>query len=238
MLAAFAVRTSIQETSLKKDISARRAHAFRHGWRILATAATTLVALSAHAQTTAPPDKESSITLYGGYRGGGTLTDENTGTSMNVHSDPSYALAVDIGVDRQTQIQLFYGHQETALTSEIFAPTVNNFELSIDYFHLGGTYFFEEVGTGVYVVAGIGATYARPDRDDLNSETFLSASIGVGYMLPLGKHVGLRFEARGYGTLINNESSLFCGNNAGCIATFQGDALYQGEALAGLSIRF
>src|SRR4026209_576330 len=96
-------------------------------------AATTLVACSAYAQTTAPPKKESSITLYGGYRGGGTLTDQNTGMSMNVHSDPSYALAVDIGVDHQTQIQLFYSHQETVLTSEIFAPTVNNFGLSLDY---------------------------------------------------------------------------------------------------------
>jgi hypothetical protein len=223
---------------VKKGISARRAHAIRQGWRILAMAAATFVACPAHAQTTALPNKESAITLYGGYRGGGTLTDETTGKSMNVHSDPSYALAVDIGVDRQTQIQLFYSHQETALTSEIFAPAVNNFELSLEYFHVGGSYFFEQVGTGAYVVAGIGATHARPDRDDLNSETFLSASIRMGYMLPLGKHVGLRFEARGYGTLINNESTLFCGNNTGCIATFKGDALYQGEALAGLSIRF
>ncbi|HKQ22987.1 MAG TPA: hypothetical protein VJT81_00915 [Burkholderiales bacterium] len=223
---------------MKKVIAARRAHVFRYGWRILAMAATAFVAWPTHAQTEVLPDKESSITVYGGYRGGGTLTDENTGMSMSVHSDASYALAVDIGVDHQTQIQLFYGHQDTVLSSAIFAPTVNNFELSLDYFHVGGSYFFEQVGTGVYVVAGIGATYARPDRDDLNSETFLSANIGMGYMLPLGKHVGLRFEARGYGTLINNESTLFCGNNTGCIATFKGDALYQGEALAGLSIRF
>ncbi len=88
------------------------------------------------------------------------------------------------------------------------------------------------------MVAGIGATHARPERGDLNSETFLSGSIAVGYMLPLGKHVGLRFEARGYGTLIDNESSLFCGDNVGCVVTINGDGLFQGEALAGLSIRF
>jgi hypothetical protein len=57
-------------------------------------------------------------------------------------------------------------------------------------------------------------------------------------MVPLGKHVGLRFEVRGYGTLINNDSALFCSDNVGCVATINGDALYQGEALAGLSIRF
>ena len=76
------------------------------------------------------------------------------------------------------------------------------------------------------------------ESGDLNSETFLSGNLGVGYMLPLGKPVGLRFEARGYGTLINNNSSMFCGSNAGCVVSIKGNAMYQGEALAGLSIRF
>ena len=182
--------------------------------------------------------KESSVTLYGGYRSGGSLSDANTGSTVNVRDDSSYALAVDIGLDRQTQVQLFYSHQQSALSSEIFAPTANNFGLDIDYYHIGGTYFMRKVGAGGYVVGGIGATHARPDRDDLNSETFLSANLGMGYMLPLGKYAGLRFEARGYGILVNNESSLFCSDNAGCVVAIKGDAMYQGEALAGLSIRF
>jgi len=191
-----------------------------------------------HAQTAAPLKKESSVTLYGGYRSGGTLTDESTGSSVSVINDASYALAVDIGLDRQTQAQLFYSHQKTALSTQSFAPTLNNEGLTIDYYHVGGTYFFEEVGTGGYVAGGFGATHVSPDRGDLNSETFLSGNIGMGYMVPLGKHVGLRFEVRGYGTLINNDSALFCSDNVGCVATINGDALYQGEALAGLSIRF
>ncbi len=103
---------------------------------------------------------------------------------------------------------------------------------------MGGTYFFDEVGRGGYVVGGIGATTARPDRDGLNSETFLSGNLGIGYLHPLGKHVGLRVEARGYGILINNNSSLFCGNATGCVAAIKGDALYQGEVLIGVSVRF
>ncbi len=103
---------------------------------------------------------------------------------------------------------------------------------------MGGTFFMQEVAPGDYVVGGIGATHVSPDRDDLNSETFLSANIGMGYMLPLGKHVGLRFEARGYGTLLDNDSTVFCGDNVGCLVTINGDAMYQGEVLAGFSIRF
>jgi len=212
--------------------------ALQNGWRLLAVAAAMSVASSLHAQTAPPEKKESSVTLYGGYRSGGSLTDANTGSSVNVRNDSSYALAVDIGLDRQTQVQLFYSHQQSALSSGTFAPTVNDFGLAIDYYHAGGTYFFEEVGAGGYVMAGFGATHMSPDRGDLNSETFLSGHIGMGFMLPLGKHVGLRFEARGYGTLVNNESSLFCSDNAGCVVAIKGDAMYQGEALAGLSIRF
>ncbi len=223
---------------MKKDIWTRRAHALQFGWRLLAVAAAMSVACSLHAQTAAPQKKESSVTLYGGYRWGGSLTDENTESSVSVRNDVSYAIAVDIGLDRQTQVQLFYSQQHSALSSESFAPTLNNEGLAIDYYHVGGTYFFEEVGAGGYVMAGFGATHMRPDRGDLNSETFLSGHIGAGFMIPLGKHVGLRFEARGYGTLINNDSAMFCSDNGGCVVAIKGDAMYQGEALAGLSIRF
>lgn len=223
---------------MKKGIWTRRAHALQFGWRLLAVAAAMAVACSVHAQTVAPLKKESNVTLFGGYRWGGSLTDENTETTLDVGDTESYALAVDIGIDRRTQVQLFYSRQETGLSSGTFSPTVDNFGLTIEYYHIGGTVFMHEVGAGYYVVVGFGATHARPDRDDLNAETFVSANLGIGYMLPLGKHAGLRFEARGYGTLLNNDSTVFCGDNGGCLVTIKGNAMYQGEMLAGLSFRF
>jgi hypothetical protein len=60
----------------------------------------------------------------------------------------------------------------------------------------------------------------------------------VRWMVPLGLHVGRRFEARGYGTLLDNHSAVLCGGNTGCIIAIKGDGLFQGEVLAGLSIRF
>lgn len=193
---------------------------------------------AAQAQNAMPRDTESSVTVYGGYRFGGSLTEDTTGASLDVKEDASYAVAVDIGLDQKSQVQLFYSTQETALTAENFAPTANNIELTIDYYHLAFTYFPEKVGSGAYVVGGLGATHMRPERDNLNSETFFSGSLGVGYMLALGEHVGLRFEARGYATLIDSDSEIFCGSNGGCLAAIEADALYQGEALVGLSVRF
>ena len=62
--------------------------------------------------------------------------------------------------------------------------------------------------------------------------------LGVGWMVPLGRNVGLRFEARGYGILLSNNSSIFCGDNAGCTAAIKGNAIFEGEVLAGISARF
>lgn len=190
------------------------------------------------AQTPPRPIKESSITVYGGYRFGGSLTDVATNATVDIKNDLSGAVAVDIGVDPQSQVQLFYSQQNTVLSSGAFPPGVNNIGLSLHAYHVGGTFFIEEAGRGAYVVGGIGATNARPDRGDLSSETFLSGNLGIGWMLPIGRRVGIRFEARGYGILVNNDSALFCSSNTGCIVSIKGDAVYQVEALVGLSFRF
>lgn len=192
----------------------------------------------AHAQAAATPKKESSVTVYGGYRFGGTLTDETTNSTITLDDGSSYALAIDIGLDAQTQLEFFYSQQKTALTSGAFSSTVNNIPLTFYNYQFGGTYFIEEVGRGLYVVGGLGATNAKPDQAGLNSETYFSGNLGVGWMVPIGQHVGIRFEARGYGILLDDDSSMFCGSNAGCTVAIKGNAVYEGEVLVGLAIRF
>ena len=42
----------------------------------------------------------------------------------------------------------------------------------------------------------------------------------------------------GYGILLNNHSAVFCGGAVGCTVAIKGTGLFQGEVLAGLSMRF
>jgi hypothetical protein len=88
------------------------------------------------------------------------------------------------------------------------------------------------------VLGGIGGSTAKPSRSGLKSQTFFSGNLGIGWMVPFGAHVGLRLEARGYGVLLNNTDALFCSGATGCTFTVKGNALYYGEVLAGVSIRF
>ncbi len=192
----------------------------------------------ASAQATTAANNESSVTLYGGGRFGGTITDTTTNQSIDLKDGSSFGLAVDIGLDRNRQVELFYSQQNTALTSGAFSPQSGNVGLTLHNYHLGGTLFIDEIGSGVYVMGGIGGTTATPKASGLNSATFFSGNLGVGWMISVSKNVGFRFEARGYGILLNGSGSLFCGGAAGCTAAVNGQGLFYGELLAGVTARF
>jgi Outer membrane protein beta-barrel domain len=198
-----------------------------------------LPAKFASTQSTPSASNESSVTLYGGGRFGGSVTDSTTNSSVDLKNGSSFGLAVDFGLDRSRQVELFYSHQDTALTSGAFSLKSANLGLTLHNYHIGGTAFIDEIGSGVYVMGGVGGTTATPKGSGLNSGTFFSGNLGVGWMLPLAKHVGFRFEARGYGIALNGSGSLFCGGAAGgCTVTVKAKGLIYGEALAGVAVRF
>jgi Outer membrane protein beta-barrel domain len=204
----------------------------------LLTMLVSAAAQQAHAQDESAAKNGSSFTVYGGDRFAGSVTDSTTNSTINLRNGSSFALALDIGLDQNNQVEVFYSQQNSALASGVFSSKANNIGLTLYNYQIGGTDFIEEVGRGLYVVGGLGGTTVKPDRSGLNSETFFSGNVGIGWMVPIGAHVGLRFEARGYGILLNNKSAVFCGGAAGCTVAIKGNALFQGEALAGISARF
>jgi hypothetical protein len=117
------------------------------------------------------------------------------------------------------------------------APLPAKFPLAVTYAHIGGTLYLDKnIGEGLYAVGGIGATLFEPDLAGLSNALRASLSLGLGYQLPLGSRLGLRFEARGYATLVNSSSALFC--SGGCAISIKGTTVTQGEALLGLTYRF
>lgn len=181
--------------------------------------------------------KDDAVTLYGGFRDGGSFTVVDTGQRLGLDGSGAASLAVDIGVDGSRQIQFFLSHQRTDLSLE-GAPAAGSpaLPMSITYLHFGGTNFFtDEIGKGPYVVGGIGVTFFDPSQG-YSSELRPSANLGIGYQLPLGETFALRFEARGYATLFNSSGGLFC--SGGCVISIQGDLITQGEVMLGLSARF
>src|SRR5260370_22583510 len=127
-----------------------------------------LVALSAapgqcaHAQSASTGKYESAITVYGGGLVGGSVTDATTNSTSNLDNGSSFALAVDIGLDSNSQVELLYSQQKTALTSGVFSPRSNNIGLTLHNYQIGGTNLIDRMGQRRFALVGRWANDATP----------------------------------------------------------------------------
>jgi hypothetical protein len=179
---------------------------------------------------------EDGVTLYAGYRFGGEFTDVNTEQPWEFTDGGSFALSLAKGIDPQRQYEFFVSHRNGALKPPGFSAVTSNIGLAVTYYHIGGNYFPEGLGRGVYLAGGLGLTHLDPREQGLNSETRFSLSLGFGYMIPAGKHLGFKLEARGYLTVVDSTSAIFC--SGGCIIQVKADSFTQVDVLAGVSARF
>ena len=182
-----------------------------------------------------PCAAQNALTLYGGYRGGGSFQQSTSPfDSISLQSSATGSISLDFGLDAMRQVQIFASYQSTELEATATTPVV---PMTVSYLHLGGTNYFEgAVGRGAYVVGGLGVTRLAPGLSGLSAEFRPSLNLGLGYQWPISGALSLRAELRGYFTLINSSSSLFC--SGGCVVAIKGDGLTQAEALVGLSYGF
>jgi hypothetical protein len=185
--------------------------------------------------TALPAAAQNSISVYGGWRGGGSFQqDTSPFDTLSLKSSATGAISLDFGLDAMRQVQVFASYQSTELEATATTPAV---PMTVSYLHLGGTNFFEgAVGRGAYVVGGLGVTRLSPGLSGLSDEYRPSLNLGLGYQWPIAGALSLRAELRGYFTLINSSGGLFC--SGGCVVTIKGDGLTQLEGLLGLNLAF
>lgn len=181
------------------------------------------------------------ITPFAGYRMGGEIDAEDSDVSIKLEDSSSFGLLLNWPARDNTEWEILYSNQQTQ--ADISDAATGN-ETSVDFdtqmFQLGGTYLFDG-GTDTvvtYLAMTLGGTYVRTSGE---SDTFFSGSIGLGVKFFPSSRVGLRLEARGYGTLINSSSNIFCSTApevSGCAIRVAGDIAGQIETFAGLTIRF
>jgi hypothetical protein len=185
----------------------------------------------------APPVFE--ISPFAGYRVGGSLTELNTQQTVNLNDHGSFALAFDAKADPQSQYELFYSQQSTAVQGVGFAPV----SLKIQYLHIGGTVTFDESQPRVqpYLAGGFGFTRLAPDSEVGQEDTRFSLSLALGLRLPVSQRVRLRLEARGYATFMSTDTAIFCRSDqsgAACQLSAKGSTFFQFDFLGGISFAF
>jgi len=179
------------------------------------------------------------VAAHAGYRVGGGLEDAVTGADRDLDDGGSFALALELryGQGDDRYLQLWYSRQGSSVDDAVSPRDVD-----VEYLHLGGTVPIGEYDrVQGYFAAGIGATRFSPSGAGTSDLTRFSGSLGLGVAVPVSGRAALRFEARGYLTLVDSDSAIFCRSDDGsgfCRIIASGSTIVQGELLVGFAVSF
>jgi opacity protein-like surface antigen len=177
---------------------------------------------------------ELEFSPFVGYRFGGALDNNQTGRTWDFNDSSDWGFTLSQPASETTRYEFLYSHQDTSLADS--TDPNNAFDLDVHYLHMGGTVDVYHDRFTPYVSGGLGMTYMHPGQSGYNNETRFSLSVGGGLKWYPTERLGIRFEMRGYSTLVNSNSSLFC--DGGCQLQISGDAFPQFETNLGLIFRF
>ena len=180
------------------------------------------------------------ITPFAAYRVGGTFDDAESEAELELAESNAWGFIVNGAVQSNTEWEVLYARQSTDVNASGIVVPQSGLDIDVEYLHFGGTYLFDGERVRPFVAMTIGATRFDPGLSGGDARTYFSGSLGAGWKFRLADHIGLRLEGRGYGTLIDSTSRLFCVSDGGgaCLITLEGRILTQWEARAGLTIRF
>jgi opacity protein-like surface antigen len=169
--------------------------------------------------------------------GGSTIPIDN----LRVNDSLAYGVFLDYGLTDNFQPEFMWNHNNTSysahniLTNSYF----NAFHSDIDQFQFGGLYMFRssEYRLRPYFAASVGFTHdsnnnGNPDR------TAFSWSIGGGVKYALGRHIGLRGDARYLPTYGSSSDATYCDPFFGCYPTTVHNYLNRGSFTGGIIFKF
>lgn len=203
-----------------------------------------LCVLSATGIAASPAGAEENryeLTPFGGLRTGGTFNIEDSDASYKLDDSGSFGLLFNVRQSPDTQWEVLYSRQQTDALLRDSSSTASSVDTTLHVFQIGGTYQGAGEKLRPYVAMTLGGTHIRTSASEARSDTFFSGSLGLGVnMLPTNR-IGVRLEARAYGTLTQSSTDLFCStgpDNNVCAIRIDGTVLSQVELFAGLVFRF
>jgi len=179
------------------------------------------------------------VAVHAGYRVGGSLEDSVSGEDRDLDDGASLALAVELryGKGDDRYLQLWYSRQGSGVDDGLVDRDVH-----IEYLHFGGTVpIGDREKVQGYLALGLGATRFSPSGAGASNLTQFSGSLGLGVAMPVSEHLAFRLEARGYVTLVDSDTSIFCRSDNGtgfCRIVASGSTIVQAELLAGIVVGF
>ena len=203
--------------------------------------ASVIVLLSAATASAQEQNFKFELTPYGGYRVGGEFEETAGNLSIDLDDNSSFGFIFNARHSPVTQWEILYSRQETSADTIGTGLSDPSIDLSVEYLHGGGTYLWDGEHVRPYLAATLGGTHINVSTAGFDSATFFSFSLGLGLQIQPNSRVGIRLEARSFGTLLDSDTDIFCQSspmNNICAVRIEGTVLWQFEAFAGLVFRF
>lgn len=214
----------------------------RPGTRLYALLLTSMaVAAVMPAPAAAADELKFEITPFVAYRFGGTFDDEGSTASYSIDDSEAFGLLFNVRQSSNTQWEVLYSRQAATASLRGSLATVPSIDMDINVLQIGGTYQGSGETVRPYLALTLGGTYIKTTANGTQSDTFFSGSIGAGVSLIPSSRLGIRLEARAYGTLMNANTDLFCQTGPDlniCAIRIDGSLLSQFEIFAGVVFRF
>lgn len=180
------------------------------------------------------------VTPMAGFRWSGEVSEFTDASidALEFGDDPAFGLSFGLLVGERTRLEFSWSTQATEVDVIPMgggAP-LDTFDVDVEYFHLGGTYEFEDTGERLYVGAWLGATSFQAEGGD--REFKISAALGLGVKYLFTKNFGLRIQGRIVPTIFDSDSTVLCTGSGTCFVTLDSASFWQPELMGGVVLRF
>lgn len=176
------------------------------------------------------------ITPFYGYMAGGEFEDPSTNTDRDLDEDNSFGVILNAAVDEWRHYEFLYTKQGTQVDGTV------PMDLDVEYLQIGGTVSLPDSERVIpYFGITVGAARFSPDQSGLDTETKLAFSVGAGVKVPITDHIGVRFDARAFVSLLDTDGNLFCVSDNGvgtCAIRAKSDTFLQYQAGLGVIVGF
>jgi len=181
-------------------------------------------------------DYRWELTPHISYHFGGNFAAEANsprGADLELDQGPALGVTFDVPISNTLQLEFLLNHQQSDLFADagIFGPDIKTIDADITYAHIGLLAQFGRPEVTPYFVISGGLTRIDPDLQGAGADDRFSLSLGGGVKLFFTPWFGLRLEARGFWTELDN-LEVGCSGNGPC--QDYKDYLSQGEASVGL----
>lgn len=184
------------------------------------------------------------IVPMGGIQTGGSLGSAVEGSvdrgDLRIPGGGAYGLTLDFRVQPDGQAELIYWRQNSRLELRTPGqPTEALFDMSVEYFHIGGLLQFQAGWAHPFAIASLGGTRFNPlGMNGVSDEWRFSFALGGGVKKYFSERFGIRAQGRLWLTLLQSDSAFFCVLPGGCLVNISGDVMLQAEFSAGFLFAF